>query len=114
MIYRGSGTGNVARIALARVIVGCLLLLPLVVSADESGAGTGDLPVESVFVLMRSAIGREVPYRPGLLEVTGALHVGNRADADGRVSAFQLTLDRSASRKSSSTSHSSSAKGESR
>jgi hypothetical protein len=93
---------------------GGFYLCPRHVSADESGAGTADLPVESVFVVMRSAAGREVPYRPGLLEVTGTLRVGNRADADGRVSAFQLTLDRSASRKSSSTMHSSSTKGESR
>lgn len=82
------------------------------VSADESGAGTADLPVDSVFVVMRSARGSEVPYRPGPLEVTGLLQVGNRADEDGRVAGFQILLEGPAARKRAPSSQSSASKGE--
>jgi len=78
---------------------GGFYLCPRPVSADESGAGIGDLPVETVFVVMKSAGGGEVPYRPGPLEVTGVLQIRNHADQDGRVTAFQITLDRPRARK---------------
>jgi hypothetical protein len=78
---------------------GGFYLCPSPVSADESGAGTADLPVESVFVVMRSARGREVPYRRGVLEVTGVLQVRNHAEEDGRVTPFQVLLDGPAARK---------------
>ncbi|HYX91709.1 MAG TPA: hypothetical protein VE782_09105 [Myxococcaceae bacterium] len=90
---------------------GGFYLCPRPVLADESGAGTGDLPVESVFVVMSSARGRAVPYRQGLLEVTGRLYVGNRTDQEGRVSAFQIVLDPPVSRRRVSRSPSASARG---
>jgi len=93
---------------------GGFYLCPRPVSADESGAGSGDLPIETVFVAMRSARGREVPYRPGPLEVTGVLHVGNRADEDGRVTAFQVTLDRPRAHGRPAPSQQSTTRGESR
>jgi hypothetical protein len=82
------------------------------VSADESGAGTADLPVDSVFVVMRSARGREVPYRRGVLEVTGVLQVGTHADDDGRVTGFQVLLDGPMARKRTRSSQSLATEGE--
>jgi len=93
---------------------GGFYLCPRPVSADESGAGTADLPVDSVLVVMRSARGREVPHRPGLLEVTGLLQVGNHADEDGRVTGFRVVLDGPSARKSIPSSQSLQSKGEGR
>ena len=93
---------------------GGFYLCPPPVSADESGGGTADLPVESVLVVMRSARGREVAYRPGPLEVIGILQVGSRTDEEGRVAGFQITLDPPAPRRRVPPSHSPLAKGESK
>jgi len=78
------------------------------------GASPADLPVDSVLVVMRSARGREVPHRPGLLEVTGLLQVGNHADEDGRVTGFRVVLDGPSARKSIPSSRSLQTKGEGR
>jgi hypothetical protein len=72
---------------------GAIYLVPRPIRLDESGAGTGDLPLESVLVDLPGAEGREIPHVEGALEATGVLEVGNRADAQGRVSNFRLRLD---------------------
>lgn len=72
---------------------GAFFLVPYPVHCDEAGGGTADLPPESVLVISESARGREIPWMRGPLEMTGILEVGNRADEDGRVSAFRLFLD---------------------
>ena len=72
---------------------GGFFVTPQPVHCDEAGGGTADLPLESVLVLSESAKGRAIPWIKGALEMTGILEVGNRADDDGRVSAFRLRLD---------------------
>ena len=52
---------------------GAFYLTPRPVSCDEEGAGTADLPIEAVYVVVRSSPGLEVPYTPRALEVTGRL-----------------------------------------
>jgi hypothetical protein len=44
--------------------------------------------------VVRSAAGDEIEFTPRILEVTGRLEVGNRAEADGRVTHLRLVLDR--------------------
>jgi hypothetical protein len=72
---------------------GGFYLVPRPLHADEAGGGTADLPPQSVLVVSRSTAGQTVPFIRGALEVTGILELGNRADADGRVSAIRLILD---------------------
>jgi hypothetical protein len=83
--------GYMAR--MERVVPGAFYLVPHPVMCDEEGAGTSDLPVENVLVLVRSAKDKEIAFIPRPLEVTGILEVGNREEEDGRVSAIRLTLD---------------------
>lgn len=64
------------------------------VVCDEAGAGTGDLPPNAVFVVVRSLAGEVVPFTPRPLEVTGVLDVGYRAEPDGRATHIRVTLDR--------------------
>ncbi len=53
--------------------IGGFWLSPTPVFQDESGAGTGDLPPNSVFVMVRGAGQRPVKYLAGLLSVSGKL-----------------------------------------
>jgi len=64
------------------------------VVCDEAGAGTGDLPPNAVFVVVRSLAAENVPFTPRPLEVTGVLDVGYRAEPDGRATHIRLILDR--------------------
>jgi len=72
---------------------GAFYLCPRPITCDEEGAGTADLPPESVFVIARSWSGKAFPFSPRALEVTGILEVGNLQDEDGRVSFIRLILD---------------------
>jgi hypothetical protein len=63
------------------------------VQGDESGAGTGDLPLDSVLVLSRSVTDRAIETTLGPVEVKGTLDVGNREDSEGRPNWLRLTLD---------------------
>ena len=74
-------------------LLGGFYLVPRPLSLDESGAGTGDLPSESVLVLVPGSEGKVVTHVQGALEGTGILEVGNQSDAEGRVSNFRLKLD---------------------
>jgi len=60
---------------------------------DESGAGTADLPLDSVLVVVPGADGKKIPYIAGALEGIGVLEVGNHTDEAGRVSNFRLRLE---------------------
>jgi hypothetical protein len=73
---------------------GVFYLAATPVLGDEGGGGTADLPPDAVRVQVRSAAGAPVRWVPGLIEVTGRLEVGPRADAEGRVAWFHLVLDR--------------------
>jgi hypothetical protein len=74
-------------------MAGAFYLVPRPLRLDESGGGTGDLPLESVLVIVPGSEGKPVPHVDGALEGTGVLEVGNRADPEGRVSNFRLHLD---------------------
>lgn len=73
---------------------GGFYLTPRPVACDEEGGGTADLPPESVFVVVRSSPGRELPWSPRALEVTGLLEVGNRLGEEPCATPFRLLLDR--------------------
>jgi hypothetical protein len=73
---------------------GGFYLTPRPVACDEEGGGTADLPPETVFVVVRSAAGRELPWSPRALEVSGLLEVGYHLEEDRQVSHFRILLDR--------------------
>jgi len=64
------------------------------VLATEAGGGTADLPPDAVFVVVRSAAGKELAHIERPLEVTGLLELGPQADDEGRVSRIRILLDR--------------------
>lgn len=72
---------------------GAFYLCPRPVYSDESGAGTADLPVETVRVVVRSAMDRPAPYIPRAIEAVGVLEVGNHVEDDDSVSGVRLILD---------------------
>jgi hypothetical protein len=73
---------------------GAFYLVSRPLHCAEDGAGTGDLPLDAVRVVVRSSAGEEIPFYPGLLSVTGVLELGHQSDAEGRASFFRLVLDR--------------------
>lgn len=73
---------------------GVFMLSPLPVSlGDQDEALADDLPASVIFVHVEAGDAQVKPYIPGLLKLTGILGVGNRVEADGRVSAVRLQLD---------------------
>lgn len=73
---------------------GVFILSPLPVSlGHEDEALADDLPASMIFVHLEGEGTPAVPYVPGLLQLTGVLSVGNREEADGRVSVVRLRLD---------------------
>lgn len=72
---------------------GMFILSPLPVElGDEDESLSDDLPPSALFVHMDAST-LAVPHIPGLIKVTGILHIGNRAEADGHVSLARLQLD---------------------
>ena len=73
---------------------GVFILSPLPVSlGDQDEALADDLPASMIFVHIEVDDAQVVPYIPGLLRFTGILSIGNREEADGRVSSVRLRLD---------------------
>ena len=73
---------------------GVFILSPLPVSlGDQDEALADDLPASMIFVHIKADGAQVAPYIPGLLRLTGILSVGNREEADGRVSSVRLRLD---------------------
>src|SRR5258707_431681 len=73
---------------------GKLLFAPLPVQVCEHDSEfADDLPPSTVHVFAPAFPGQPVPYTPQLLLLTGTLSVGNRDEADGRISLVRLTLD---------------------
>jgi hypothetical protein len=60
---------------------------------DEGGGGTGDLPVESILVVLTPL--QEGPVAPirGRLRVEGRFETGRKVSPDGTVSLFRIVLD---------------------
>jgi len=74
--------------------IGAFLLSPLPsMLGDEDESLADDLPASAIRVELTKARDLRVPALPGLLQLTGTLHVGMRADASGRSTPAQLTLD---------------------
>ena len=72
---------------------GAFYLTPVPVHGDEGGGGTADLPPVSVLVVVPSEKGRSIAHVAGEIEAIGVWEVGNRADEEGRVSAFRIVVD---------------------
>lgn len=71
------------------------LLSPLAAEiSDEDEPLADDLPPSIVAIEVTGAANQPIPLLPGLIQVTGVLHVGAKTDtASGRVSAVQIALD---------------------
>jgi hypothetical protein len=74
-------------------LAGAFYLCPRPTVLDEEGAGTADLPPETVRVIVPRSVSPIVRFRPGRLEVTGLLEVGYREEEDGGASWIRLTAD---------------------
>jgi hypothetical protein len=72
---------------------GGFYLTPVPVHGDESGGGTADLPLESVFVQVRGIDAISAGVLDGAVEVSGTLAVGLAEDAEGRSSWLRITAD---------------------
>ena len=72
---------------------GAFYLCPVPVFLDEGGAGTGDLPPDSVRVTVAGRPGWMAPPAPRPIEVVGRLDLGYREDTDGQVSWVRLTVE---------------------
>ena len=72
---------------------GGFFLCPFPVVATEAGGGTADLPPETVFVVVPSAAGREIPWTPRPVAAEGVLELGSRAGENGQVSSIRVVLD---------------------
>ena len=60
---------------------------------DEAGGGTGDLPVESILVVLTPRSSRPVAPMRGPLRVEGRFEVGRKEAEDGTISLFRIVLD---------------------
>lgn len=71
------------------------LLAPLPVQiSDEDEPLADDLPPSTVSVIVPGAESKAIRSLPGLIQITGVLHLGAVADANtGRVSGAQIRLD---------------------
>ncbi len=72
----------------------CFLLAPLPLTLDEIEYGhADDLPATTLHIITTKDAPAIAPYTPGPLLLTGTLRLGNRLEADGRMSAIRLELD---------------------
>ncbi len=73
---------------------GVAILAPFAMATNEYEYGLADdFPPNVVFVEVPRYADLAVPHTPGPLLLTGALEVGRREEADGRVSFVRLKLD---------------------
>ena len=76
------------------IVPGRLLLSPSPATINMAHYGLADdLPPQTVYVNAPEFFGEPVPFTPGLLLLTGTLSVGNKTEADGRISIVRLELD---------------------
>ncbi len=71
---------------------GAFYVAPRPVFCDESGGGTGDLPVNAVRVELDGRADDEVVWEPGPVEIVGTLVVGRVEHSDGRVSPLRVVV----------------------
>lgn len=76
---------------------GAFLLSPLPAKiSDEDEPLADDLPPDVVAVEIAGAANKSIPLLPGLIQITGTLHVGAKTDeASGRISSVQIVPDAS-------------------
>ncbi len=68
--------------------------LPVRIGHDDEGLAD-DLPPSTVFVHLPTAADILVPHLPGLLQLSGTLSVGAKAESDsGRISTVRLLVDK--------------------
>lgn len=89
-------TGYVAKLELPPE--GAFYLTAHPVTGDESGAGTSDLPLDSVLVEASTLARNAVQSIEGPVEVTGQLALAPAEDSQGRVHRIRLLLDSAISR----------------
>lgn len=86
--------GYMARQAAEFDVPGLMILVPLPVAlGDEDESFADDLPASAAYIHLADAPTAStplVPYRPGLLALTGTLELGAQAEPDGRVSFVRL------------------------
>ncbi len=84
-------------------VPGMFLFSAIPVRLNEGHYGLADdLPAATLFVSMPKNCDQVIPHTPGLMLLTGTLSVGNREEADGRISAVRLALDLPESAKNNS------------
>jgi hypothetical protein len=79
---------------------GSFFLVPHPLVADESGAGSADLPPDAIRVIVRSAKGKALAQIPRPLRVIGVLEVGPKDEPDGLPSLIRIFLDPPPTRRS--------------
>jgi hypothetical protein len=67
-------------------------LCPRPVFVDESGAGTGELPIGSVRVILSMGKNQKITHISQTIEVTGILEAGNRLEAYGNGDRYESWL----------------------
>lgn len=72
---------------------GAFYLVPRPLYCDEGGGGTGDLPPQSVLVVVRSAKDKPLEFIPRALAVTGILQIGESDDPLTASAPLRLILD---------------------
>jgi hypothetical protein len=73
---------------------GTFLLAATPVQLHEEHYGLADdLPAATLFVLDPANRNNPIRYAPGLIRVSGILEIGNREEANGRISVVRLRLD---------------------
>jgi hypothetical protein len=70
-----------------------LAAMPVELHESEKDCFIDNLPPNVVLVLM-PVPAKPVPYTPGLMLLTGKLSLGNRLEADGRMSSVRLVLEK--------------------
>lgn len=88
-------TGYLAHQDASSAAPGIALLTPLPVSlGDEDESFADDLPASTLYLHLAGPLAdRAVPWRPGLVSLSGTLQVGAQREADGRASFVRLVLD---------------------
>jgi hypothetical protein len=88
-------TGYLAHQETSSAAPGIALLAPLPVSlGDEDESFADDLPASTLYLHLAGPLAAQsIPYRPGLVSLSGTLQVGAQREADGRSSFVRLVLD---------------------